>query len=247
MKAMIFAAGLGSRLGSMTRTKPKALIMVDGKPLLSHVIEKLKDSGVNEIIINVHHLSGQIIDFIKANNNFGIDIVFSVEEKLLDTGGGVKKAGWFFSDNEPFFLHNVDILSDIDLQKLYVAHVETKASATLAVKQRVTNRYLLFDRENNLTGREIHGKMILNKTEVPREALTKWSFLGIHIVSPSLLAHMPEGEKFSIIDGYLAAAAQGKKIFACPVSCNYWFDLGKSESISEADHWLATHPGKGVV
>ena len=246
MKAMIFAAGLGSRLGSRTQKKPKALTIVDGKPLLSHVIEKLKDSGVNEIIINVHHFSGQIVDFIRANNNFGIDIFFSVEEKLLDTGGGVKKAGWFFSDNNPFFLHNVDILSDIDLQKLYAAHIETKALATLAVKQRVTNRYLLFDCENNLTGREIHGKVILNKTEVPREALTKWSFLGIHIVSPSLLAHMPKEERFSIIDGYLDAAAHGKKIFAYPVSCNYWFDLGKSENILEADRWLAAHPGKGI-
>ncbi|MFA5651349.1 MAG: sugar phosphate nucleotidyltransferase, partial [Proteiniphilum sp.] len=126
MKAMIFAAGLGTRLKPLTNTMPKALVPVGGKPLLQHAIEKLKAAGFDEIIINLHHFPDQIIHFIEANHRFGVRIEFSDErEQLLDTGGAIKKASWFFNDDRPFLIHNVDILSTIDLRELVTHHEKT--------------------------------------------------------------------------------------------------------------------------
>src|SRR5690606_32019928 len=153
MKAMIFAAGMGTRLKPLTDTIPKALVPVGGKPLLQHIIEKLKRFGFNEIIINIHHFGQQIIDFVQENNSFDIRIEFSDErEQLLDTGGGIKKAAWFFDDNKPFLVHNVDILSNIDLQELYHFHLKNNTIATLLCSIRQTSRYLLFDTDNHLRG-----------------------------------------------------------------------------------------------
>ncbi|MDD3541727.1 MAG: sugar phosphate nucleotidyltransferase, partial [Petrimonas sp.] len=153
MKAMIFAAGLGTRLKPLTDTMPKALVPVAGKPLLWHTIQKLKAAGFDEIIINVHHFAGQIRQYIQDNNRFGIRIEFSDEtQALLDTGGGIKKASWFFDDEKPFLIHNVDILSDIDLQNLYHFHTNSNSVATLVVSERKTSRYLLFDKNNHLAG-----------------------------------------------------------------------------------------------
>ena len=143
MKAMIFAAGLGTRLKPMTNTIPKALVSVGGKPLLQHTIEKLKGAGFDEIIINLHHFPEQIIDFVEANNHFGIRIEYSDErEKLLNTGGAIKKASWFFDDNEPLLIHNVDILSNLDLEWIIDRHREQQTMATLVCSQRKTSRYL---------------------------------------------------------------------------------------------------------
>ena len=134
MKAMIFAAGLGTRLKPLTDSTPKALLPINGKPMLEHVILKLKDAGFHQIAINVHHLGDQIINFLAANNNFGIQIHISDErDYLLDTGGGIKHATAFLQGNEPFLIHNVDILSDIDLRALYNHHIETNPLATLLV------------------------------------------------------------------------------------------------------------------
>ena len=153
MKALIFAAGLGTRLKPLTDTMPKALVPIDGKPLLEHVILKLKAAGFNQIIVNVHHFPDQIIDFLKSKNNFDLRIEVSDErDKLLDTGGGVKKAKWFFDDGKPFLVHNVDILSNIDLQSLYQQHLETSPLATLVVSEHDTFRYFLFDKEARLKG-----------------------------------------------------------------------------------------------
>ena len=151
MKAMIFAAGLGTRLKPLTDHMPKALVPVAGKPMLEHVIEKLKATGFDEIVINVHHFAQQIIDFLKANNNFGIKIWISDEtEELLDTGGGIKKTAHFF--DEPFLVHNADILSNVDLKALYDYHLTSGNDATLLVSSRKTVRYLLFDDANRLCG-----------------------------------------------------------------------------------------------
>ena len=153
MKAMIFAAGLGTRLKPLTDSTPKALLPINGKPMLEHVILKLKDAGFHQIAINVHHLGDQIINFLAANNNFGIQIHISDErDYLLDTGGGIKHAAAFLQGNEPFLIHNVDILSDIDLRALYNHHIETNPLATLLVSKRNTSRYLLFNKENKLCG-----------------------------------------------------------------------------------------------
>ena len=151
MKAMIFAAGLGTRLKPLTDNKPKALVEVGGKTMLELVILKLKEAGFNEIVINIHHFGQQIIDYLKANNNFGLTIHISDErDYLLDTGGGIKKATPFLMGNEPFLEHNVDIFSNVDLRQLYENHLKSGATATLLVSQRKTARYLLFNKENKL-------------------------------------------------------------------------------------------------
>ena len=153
MKAMIFAAGLGTRLRPLTDNMPKALVPVAGKPMLERVILKLKESGFNDITINIHHFGDQIIDFLRVHNNFGAEIHISDErDMLLDTGGGIKKARPFLDGNEPFLVHNADILSEVDLRSFYRHHLESKAKATLLVSERQTSRYLLFDKEHNLHG-----------------------------------------------------------------------------------------------
>ena len=151
MKAMIFAAGLGTRLKPLTDHLPKALVPVAGKPMLEHVILKLKAAGFTEIVINIHHFGEQIIGFLQANQHFGLTIHISDErEQLLDTGGGIQKASTFFQGNEPFLVHNVDILSDTDLKTLYDYHVQSGNDATLLASQRKTSRYLLFDDTDRL-------------------------------------------------------------------------------------------------
>ena len=207
---MIFAAGLGTRLLPLTESIPKALVPVNSKPLLEHVILKLRTAGFSKIIINIHHLADQIESYLKKNNFFGLDITLSKEKQLLDTGGGLKKAAWFFEDDEPFLVHNVDILSDINLSSLYKAHFEHKVLATLAVKRRKTTRYLLFDQKGFLIGRAIDKKIIPAK---PGEILTNYqrlSFLGIHIISPRLFRFFPDQDIFSILDAYLNGSNDGE-------------------------------------
>ena len=240
MKALIFAAGLGTRLKPLTDTMPKALVPIDGKPLLEHVILKLKAAGFNQIIINVHHFPDQIIDFLKSKNNFDLRIEVSDErDKLLDTGGGVKKAKWFFDDGKPFLVHNVDILSNIDLQSLYQQHLETSPLATLVVSERDTFRYFLFDKEARLKG------WINEKTgEVRPENLTntelfnKLAFSGIQVLSPEvfkLMDHFPD--HFSIVDFYLRNAAQ-QKIKAYVPHALKMIDVGKLNVLTEAEQFV---------
>ena len=240
MKALIFAAGLGTRLKPLTDTMPKALVPIDGKPLLEHVILKLKAAGFNQIIVNVHHFPDQIIDFLKSKNNFDLRIEVSDErDKLLDTGGGVKKAKWFFDDGKPFLVHNVDILSNIDLQSLYQQHLETSPLATLVVSERDTFRYFLFDKEARLKG------WINEKTgEVRPENLTntelfnKLAFSGIQVLSPDvfkLMDHFPD--HFSIVDFYLRNAAQ-QKIKAYVPHALKMIDVGKLNVLTEAEQFV---------
>ena len=240
MKALIFAAGLGTRLKPLTDTMPKALVPIDGKPLLEHVILKLKAAGFNQIIVNVHHFPDQIIEFLKSKNNFDLRIEISDErDKLLDTGGGVKKAKWFFDDGKPFLVHNVDILSNIDLQLLYQQHLETSPLATLVVSERDTFRYFLFDEEARLKG------WINEKTgEVRPDHLThtelynKLAFSGIQVLSPDvfkLMDHFPD--HFSIVDFYLRNAAQ-QKIKAYVPHALKMIDVGKLNVLTEAEQFV---------
>jgi len=229
MKAIIFAAGLGTRLKHLTENTPKALVKADKITLLEHVIRKLKQVGVNEIIINVHHFYQQIIDFIEKNN-FGIKIYFSVEDKkLLDTGGGLKKALWFFDDNKPFFIHNVDVISDINLQEMVNFHRQNNAIATLAVRNRETERYFLFDKNNHLCGRENlkTNEYILLPNSPPRTELHRLAFSGIHVVSPQIFEFMPQKDVFPITELYLNIP---HKIIAYQHDYGKWADMGKIEN-----------------
>ena len=240
MKAMIFAAGLGTRLKPLTDHMPKALVPVAGKPMLEHVIRKLIAAGCDEIVINVHHFADQIIDFVKANNNFGITIHISDEtDMLLDTGGGIKKASSFFQ--EPFLIHNVDILSDVDLKSLYEYHLTSGNDATLLVSPRKTVRYLLFDEENHLCG-WVNKDTLQTKPEgfiYQPEVQKEYAFSGIHIVSPSLFNYMDDNwtGKFPIMDFYLQTC-QEAQLGGYAKEDLQLIDIGKPETLAVAEDFI---------
>jgi NDP-sugar pyrophosphorylase family protein len=237
MKAMIFAAGLGTRLKPLTDNKPKALVEVNGKTLLEHTIQKLIQSGVSEIIINVHAFANQIIDFIKLNNNFGIHIEISDETGLLlDTGGGLKKAAWFFDDNKPFILHNVDIISDIDLNQMYQQHIASNCLATLAMDNRETNRYFLLNQNLELCGWE-NSKTKVKIISKSGKISFKLAFSGIHVISHSIFAHFENDHIFSITSKYLELSKK-HKIMAYQPNNTYWFDVGKTNDLAKAEQFL---------
>lgn len=246
MKALIFAAGKGTRLRPLTDTMPKALVPVGGKPMLEHVILKLKAAGFDRIAINIHHLGEQILDFLRANQNFGVEIYISDErDYLLDTGGGIKKAEPFLRGNEPFLVHNVDILSNIDLLKLYQLHLDNpKALATLLVSKRKTSRYLLFNKENQLCGwrnRET-GEVKSYYPYFDPAQYNEFAFSGIHVISPEIFKWMDEWTgKFPIINFYLSICAR-TKIMAFPAEHLEIIDVGKPETLRIADEWLAHEP-----
>ena len=238
MKAMVLAAGLGTRLRPLTDHRPKALVEIGGRTLLEITLTRLRAFGIREVILNVHHFAYMVLDFLKANDNFGMRIEVSREEVLLDTGGGLKKEAWFFLEDparrdEPFLLHNVDVISAIDLQRMMEKHKENKALATLAVQQRETSRYLLFDEQSQLCGRRIVREQKEELVRVARE-LQPLAFTGIHIISPQLLTLMTEGGAFSIIDLYLRLAGQGENIRGFRADEYYWRDLGKPEQVRQA-------------
>ncbi len=238
---MIFAAGLGTRLKPLTDTMPKAMVPVAGKPLLQHAIEKLKNAGFEEIIINIHHFGQQIIDFVRSNNYFGIRIEFSDErEKLLDTGGGIKKASWFFDDANPFLIHNVDILSNIDLTELYANHRNSDSIATLVGSERQTSRYLMFDKQGQLRGwiDERSGKTKSPLREFKLDAYNKRAFSGIHIIDPLIFPYFTNfPDKFSIIDFYLSICDKEKLSCFTPKNLKT-IDVGKPDSLKEAERFL---------
>ena len=233
MKAMIFAAGLGTRLRPITETIPKALVEFKGKPLIENVINRLITAGVTELIVNLHHFPEQIKTFVKSKNNFGIRIEFSEEIELLDTGGGLKKAGWFFNDGNPFILHNVDILSDIDLNLMVETHNQSGVLSTVAVKKRATSRYFIFDQTNLLCGWK---SVKENKTIMAKEPNGKTqdlAFCGIHVISPQIFPKLTETGKFSIVESYLRLAREGERIAAFRVDENSWQDIGKVSELPD--------------
>jgi NDP-sugar pyrophosphorylase family protein len=243
MKAMILAAGLGTRLRPLTDDRPKALVTVAGRTLLEIALCRLRTFGVREVIVNVHHFAEMVADYLEANNNFGMRIVVSREEELLDTGGGLKKAaGFFLEDNgslqRPFILHNVDAISTIDLGKMVKFHAERGVLAALAVQDRVTSRYLLFDEHGELCGRRTgdDGQVELARPTAEMHAL---AFSGIHVISPDIFTMMKEEGAFSIISTYLNLCAQGEKIVVYRADDCYWRDLGRPVSISQAEQDLA--------
>ncbi len=238
MKAMILAAGLGTRLRPITDNRPKALVEIAGRTLLEMTLSRLRAFGIREVIINVHHFADMILEYLKANDNFGMRVEVSCENVLLDTGGGLKKAAYFFLEDsgrsdEPFILHNVDVISTIDLRRMAQFHSENQALATLAVQDRQTSRYLLFDQQLQLCGRRSTRDQ---KTELVRSSqqAQALAFSGIHVISPRLFAMMNEEGVFSIITSYLNLATHGEKILAFRADEYYWRDLGRPENVTQA-------------
>lgn len=241
MKALVFAAGLGTRLRPLTDTLPKALVPINGKPLLEHVIRKLVESGFDEIIVNVHHFADQIINFISQNKQFGIRIEVSDErDELLETGGGIKKAAWFFDDKKPFLVHNVDILSNINLRHLYNSHLENNDIATVVVSRRDTSRYLLFDDTLRLNGwvNTQTGEIKLPFANLDIHFCQKLAFSGIHVLSPDIFSRMETWQaRFSVIDFYLSIAAKDKIRGYIPDNLQM-IDVGKIDSLQKAQSFL---------
>jgi NDP-sugar pyrophosphorylase family protein len=242
MKAMVLAAGLGTRLRPLTDDRPKALVEVAGRTMLEITLARLRSFGVHDVIVNVHHFAGLVLEYLKANNNFGMRIAVSHEPVLLDTGGGLKQAAYFFAEGasgsgEPFILHNVDVISNIDLSRTIRSHIENSALATLAVQDRETSRHLLFDPQLQLCGRQTgDAQPELVRPVSQTQAL---AFSGIHVISPRLLGMMTEEGTFSIVATYLrlageGLAGQGEKILGFRADEYYWRDLGKPENVRQA-------------
>lgn len=243
MKAMIFAAGLGTRLRPLTDNMPKALVKVGGVPMLERVILHLKDCGFDKVIVNVHHFADMIIDFLRSNDNFGIDIVISDErDELLDTGGALVKAKSWLDGTEPFLVHNADILTGLDLGEMMRRHVESGADATLLTAVRESSRYLLFDTCGRLRG----WTNVKTGECIPEGIVTsdyrQLAFGGIHVISPSLLEKMvsycPQGA-FPVVPFYVKSCDDA-------IICSYepdrqyaWFDIGKPATLSAAENYLS--------
>ncbi len=244
MKAMVLAAGLGTRLRPITDTRPKALVEVNGRTLIDITLSRLRSFGVTDAIVNVHHFADTVIDYLRANNNFGLHVEVSREDVLLDTGGGLKKAAPFFlrdsnSLDQPFILHNVDIISTIDLARMMRFHAEHNALATLAVNQRDTSRYLIFDDDLQLCGRRAG---IDHEPEIvlSAETLHPLAFTGIHVISPRLLPMLTEDGVFPIIPSYLRIATTRERIVAFCADDYYWRDVGTPESLAQAARDIET-------
>ncbi len=234
MRAMILAAGLGTRLRPLTNHRPKALVEIGGRTLLEITLARLREFGICEVIINAHHFAEMIVDYLKANRNFGMRIEISREEALLDTGGGLKKAAHFFLEDradEPFLVHNVDVISSIDLRRMVEFHRERRALATLAVQERETSRYLLFDDELQLCGRQARDEA----AEPVRPALRvrRLGFCGVHVVSPRIFPLLSEEGVFAIVPAYLRLAGEGERILAFRADEYSWRDLGKVEDLPQ--------------
>jgi NDP-sugar pyrophosphorylase family protein len=240
MKAMIVAAGLGTRLKPLTDTMPKALVPVAGKPLLGRVIDKLIAGGITELVINLHHFPEQIVSYVEANNSFGIPVHFSDEsDGLLETGGGIRKARTWLETDEPFLVHNVDILSNLDIAALLAQHQRTNPLATLVVSERDTFRYFLFDDDLRL-----RGWTNLKTGEVkPRDLnyadrYRRLAFSGIQVLSPKIFRLMDEWpERFSITDFYLEHLKENTSIGY--LQDNYrMIDVGKIETLKDAEEFV---------
>lgn len=241
MKAMILAAGLGTRLKPWTLHHPKALVPVGGVPMLERVIVRLKEQGFNDLVINIHHFGEQIIDFVRAKD-FGVKISISDERELLmDTGGGILKAAPLLGCNEPFLVHNVDILSNADLSKLMQCHAETSADATLLVSDRDSSRKLIADRAGKLVGwKNLKTGELRRRSSFDAQMARHVSFSGIHVISPSVFADMLRDSRFSagnpfpVMDYYLSPESQADIRISVAENLKF-IDIGKPETLSRAN------------
>ena len=232
MIAILFAAGLGTRLKPFTDNHPKALAKVNGKTLLERNIEYLKSYGISEFVINVHHFADQIVDFLEKNENFGVNIEISDEsDEVLETGGGLVKAKELLGD-KPFLVMNVDILTDLNISKLIEFHLENQPLVTLGVSDRESSRKLLFEENNQLKG----WKNLNSGEEIiaSKNPLTEKAFSGIHIINPEIFEKMPTSGKFSIMTTYMEIM-KTEKILGFDHSGGILVDVGRPESVLEAE------------
>lgn len=228
-KAMILAAGKGTRLRPFTDSMPKALFPVNGIPLLEIIINKLINYQFYSIIINVHHFADKIEDFLKKNNNFGIQIELSREVNLLETGGALKQASWFFKDSPYFIIHNVDIISDLDFNEIYESAMISHSLATLAVSERTSSRFLLFDEKMNLKGWR---NTITHEEKIYSNDLLKpYAFSGIQVSSSEIFQYFPDENYFSLTSFYLSLC-QSNRIKGFVHSSLNWQDIGKFNKLN---------------
>ena len=246
--AMIFAAGLGTRLKPYTDNCPKAMVEVAGHPMIAHQLTKLREAGFGRVVINVHHYAEQIIDYVNANNGFGLDIAFSDERgQLLDTGGGIRKALPLFDAEHPILIHNVDIFSNADLTALYTDHEDEGSDASLLVSKRDTSRYFIFDNEDHLVGwknlltgevRTAYDELrpALERLTEDDEPYRLRAFSGIHVISPTLFPSLEkQGEVFSITNFYWQQSLQHKMCCVEAPEEFRWVDAGKPEALKRAE------------
>lgn len=244
MKAMIFAAGLGTRLRPLTNDRPKALVEIGGKTMLERVIVKLAEAGFDDITINIHHFGEKILEFLEKNRNFGLDIHVSDErDMLLDTGGGILKAQPFLDGNEPFLVHNADILTNLDLQAMYDYHMENGAMATVLVKKRKTSRYFVFDKKYCLNGWINKSTGETRPTHFSyKKGMNELAFGGIHVISPSIfheLEHYSQGQsKFSITPFYVDECNNHIIKGYVQQEPYTWLDVGKPETLAQAEEMV---------
>lgn len=237
MKAFLLAAGLGTRLQPITNSIPKVLVKINHKTLLEYAIEKLMENGVSEIIINVHHFSEMVKDFIKTLSYPKLRIEISDEtDFLLDTGGGLKKAAWFFDDGQPFIVYNADIFTDLDLKMMLAYHIRHHALVTLAVSDRKTSRYLLFDKDMKLCGWKNEKTGELLQAHSQEQIGVKLAFSGIHIIQPEFLKLLDKQGAFPIIPEYVRLSNH-HSIFGFNHTNIRWLDLGKPESLKMGEQF----------
>ena len=250
MKALIFAAGLGTRLRPLTNDRPKAMVEIAGKPMLQHVIERVAAAGFDDITINIHHFGQTIIDFLEQNGNFGLNIHISDERGLLlDTGGGILKARQWLDGDEPFLVHNTDIISTLDLKAFYDYHVEHDALATILVKERVTQRYFLFDENDRLRGwtNKATGEVKPDVQKLQELTLKELAFGGLHVISPRIFPeleryHRKNGEdKFSIVPFYIKQCSHHLIQGYQPQDDYLWLDIGKPDTLAQAEELLTNN------
>lgn len=241
MKALLFAAGIGSRLRPLTDAGPKALIPVAGVPLLERALVHLKEAGCDSFVVNAHHFADQVAGFCGSlASRYGVKVRVSREDDLLlETGGGLKKAAALLDGNEPFFIRNADVVTDLDLTAMLATHRAASPLATLAVRERKSSRAFLFDQEGLLVGHadDKIGALRWARKAVPN--VRRLSFDGVHVAAPLLLSRLTEEGVFSIVDSYLRLAGEGAEIRAFDASRWSWFDVGNPEKLAAADAWAS--------
>jgi NDP-sugar pyrophosphorylase family protein len=234
-KALIFAAGLGTRLRPLTNEIPKALVPVCGKPMLEHVVKRLAAQGITDFVVNVHHFADKVIDFLAANKNFGLQIEISDERNdLLETGGGLVKARPLLENSDAILIHNADVLTNINIAQMLDFHLKTNSIATLAIQNQSSSRQFCFDKNKQLSG----WKNVMTGEEIGLQTSGYKSFTGVHIVSPKIFDLMTQTGKFSITPEYLRLCAT-QKISAFDASEAFWFDIGSPEKLSAAEVYLS--------
>ncbi|MBO4722690.1 MAG: nucleotidyltransferase family protein [Muribaculaceae bacterium] len=245
MKAMIFAAGLGTRLRPLTNDRPKALVEIGGKTMLERVIHRLSEAGFDDITINIHHFGQKVIDFLDEHDNFGLNIHISDErDMVLETGGGILKARHFLDGDEPFLVHNADILTDLDLLAMYQSHVESGAMATVLMKSRQTSRYFVFDDEYRLQG-WINKSTGETRPEhfTYKKGMHELAFGGIHVISPSIFDELERYSKahqakFSTTPFYVDECHNHLIKGYVQETPYTWLDVGKPETLKEAEEMI---------